>query len=87
MNKYLYRTSEAKTALGVGTQRLYDLINNGTLDARRLGRRTYITADSIEAFVASLPPVVTPTMAKAEHNRWSGRNPLAGVQQVEAEKE
>jgi hypothetical protein len=44
-----------------------------TLDARRFGKRTYITAQSIEAFVASLKPVVTPTLAKAEHDRWSGR--------------
>jgi excisionase family DNA binding protein len=73
MNKYLYRTSEAKAALGCGTSKLYDLINNGTLDARRFGKRTYITAQSIEAFVASLKPIVTPTLAKAEHDRWSGR--------------
>jgi len=65
MSKFLYRTSEAKAALGVGNTRLYELINNGTLDARRLGHRTYITADSLEAFAASLKPVMTPTMAKA----------------------
>jgi hypothetical protein len=72
VNKLLYRTSEARTALGCGTTRLYELINNGTLEARRLGHRTYITAESLEAFVSSLPPVVTPTMAKTEHDRWSG---------------
>jgi len=66
MAKFLYRTSEAKLALGVGNTRLYELINDGTLDARRLGKRTYITADSLEAFAASLKPIKTPTMAKAE---------------------
>jgi hypothetical protein len=71
--KFLYRTSEAKAAIGCGTTKLYELINSGVLDTRRSGRRTYITAASLEAFVASLPPVVTPTMAKAEHDRWSGR--------------
>jgi len=74
MSKFLYRTSEAKAALGCGTTRLYELINKGLLEARKLGHRTYITAASLEAFVASLPPVVTPTMAKLEHARWSGRN-------------
>jgi hypothetical protein len=54
-NKYLYRTNEAKAALGCGTSKLYDLINNGALDARKLEHRTYITAESLEAFVASLP--------------------------------
>jgi excisionase family DNA binding protein len=72
MSKYLYRTSEAKAALGCGTSKLYALINNGTLDARRFGKRTYITAESIEALVASLKPVVTPTLAKAGRGRWSG---------------
>jgi len=69
--KFLYRTSEAKAAIGCGTTKLYILINDGTLDARRFGKRTYITAESLAAFVASLKPVVTPTMAKAEHDRWS----------------
>jgi excisionase family DNA binding protein len=76
MSKYLYRTSEAKAALGCGNTKLYQLINDGTLDARRFGKRTYITAQSIEAFVASLKPVVTPTLAKAEHGRWSGHRKL-----------
>jgi excisionase family DNA binding protein len=63
--KLLYRTSEAKVALGVGTSRLYQLINDGTLKARRLGKLTYIEAASLETYVDSLPPVVTPTLAKA----------------------
>jgi hypothetical protein len=41
------------------------LINSGVLDARRFGKRTYITAQSLETFVASLPQAVTPTIAKA----------------------
>lgn len=58
-------------AIDCGTTTLYDLINKGLLEARRLGHRTYITAESLEAFVASLKPVVTPTMAKAKQNRLS----------------
>ena len=73
MAKFLYPVREARAAIGCGTTKFYALINNGKLEARRLGHRTYITAASLEAFVASLPPVVTPTMAKAEHDRWSGR--------------
>jgi excisionase family DNA binding protein len=64
--RLLYKTSEARAALDCGQSKFYDLINNGTLDARRFGRRTYITAESLEAFVANLPRAVTPTMAKAE---------------------
>jgi hypothetical protein len=64
MSKYLYKVSEAKAAIGIGVTKLYTLINDGTLEARRIGRRTYITADSLERFVANLPKLVTPTMAK-----------------------
>jgi hypothetical protein len=39
--KFLYRTSEAKAAIGCGTTKLYALINSGVLEARRFGRRTY----------------------------------------------
>src|SRR6516164_5061535 len=74
MKKLLYPAKQARAAIGCGSGTFYKLINNGTLDARRFGKRTYITAASLEAFVASLPPLVTPTMAKAEHDRWSGRN-------------
>ena len=70
--KLLYKTREAKAAIGCGTTTLYNLINRGILEARRLGHRTYITASSLEAFIASLPPLVTSTMAKAEHEKWSG---------------
>jgi hypothetical protein len=86
-SKFLYRTSEAKAALGCGTTMLHHLINSGILEARRLGKRTYITAASLEAFVASLPPVVTPTMAKAEPGRWSGRSPPTAIQEDGAERD
>lgn len=65
MNKLLYRASEARAAIGCGVTKFYELINNGTLDARRFGRRTYITGASLERFVEALKPAVTPTMAKA----------------------
>ena len=84
VKKSLYRTSEAKTVLSCGTTTLYDLINKEKLKAVRLGHRTYITAASLEAFVASLPSVVTPTMARAKHEKWAGhRRPRAKPQEDE----
>jgi hypothetical protein len=86
MTKLLYPRRKAEAALGCGHTMLYDLINKGLLEARRFGHRTYITAESLEAFVASLPPVVTPTMAKSKHDRWSGRsNPRPGPEEDVAE--
>jgi excisionase family DNA binding protein len=75
--KLLYRTSEAKAALGVGTTKLYELINNGTLDARRFGRRTYITAESLEAFVEALERAITPTIKTREGGAEPSHQPAA----------
>jgi hypothetical protein len=72
--RLLYRSREAMAAIGCGHSKFYDLINSGVLDARRFGARTYITAESLEAFVASLPRAITPTLAKAAHDRWSGHH-------------
>ena len=72
MQKLLYTTREARDAIGCGVTRLYEHINSGRLEARRFGRRTYITSESLPALVASMARVMTPTMAKAEHKRWSG---------------
>jgi hypothetical protein len=74
VNRLLYRAGEARAAIGCGVAKFYELINSGTLDARRFGKRTYITAESLEAFVGSLPRAVTPTLAKRAHEQWSGRN-------------
>jgi hypothetical protein len=71
--RLLYRSRDAMAAIGCGHTKFYDLINTGILDARRFGKRTYITVESLEAFVASLPRAVPPTIAKAEHEAWAGR--------------
>jgi hypothetical protein len=52
-------------AIGCGVTKFYELVNASVLDVRRFGRRTLVTAESLEAFVASLPRAMTPTM-KAE---------------------
>jgi excisionase family DNA binding protein len=51
-----YPPKEAFVAIGCGKTKGYELIAEGKLDARRLGGRTRITAQSIEAYLASLPP-------------------------------
>jgi hypothetical protein len=72
MSKFLYRASEARASLGCGVTKFYELINSGMLDARRFGRRTYITGASLEGFVETLKPIVTPTMAKTEQPQEIG---------------
>jgi excisionase family DNA binding protein len=69
MQKLLYTTTEAKAVIGCGTTRLYELLANGRLRARRLGHRTMIEAESLRELVDSLPRVITPTM-----RRWASRD-------------
>ena len=51
-----YGIAEACAALGIGRTRLYALIAEGRIEARACGGRTLIPADSLRAFLASLPP-------------------------------
>jgi excisionase family DNA binding protein len=53
----LYSPKETETLLSVSHAQLYRLIGAGRLDARKIGSRTLITAESIEAFLASLPKI------------------------------
>lgn len=64
--KLLYRVDEARAALGVGLTKLYELLASGELEAKRLGRRTLITAESLERYVESLPAHTTPGMRAHE---------------------
>ena len=50
-----YRIEDARRCLGLGTTKLYELIGTGALDARKAGGRTLITAESLRAYLASLP--------------------------------
>jgi len=56
-NRALYSPRETETLLSVSHAQLYRLIGAGRLDARKIGSRTLITAESIEAFLASLPKI------------------------------
>jgi excisionase family DNA binding protein len=51
---------QAATAAGVGHDNIYAAIRAGTLDARKLGRRTIITRDALERFLATLPRMELP---------------------------
>jgi hypothetical protein len=53
--RMLYGTKETEALLSVSHAQLYRLIGAGRLDARKIGARTFITAESIIEFLASLP--------------------------------
>lgn len=55
--KLTFTMKEASVALGVGKTTLYAAIAEGRLAAVKLGNRTLIPADSLRAWLASLPTV------------------------------
>jgi hypothetical protein len=47
------------TGGAVTRTRLFDLIKNGEIDARKVGRRTIVMADSLRDFLARQPKAAT----------------------------
>jgi excisionase family DNA binding protein len=48
--------ADAVKASGIGRTSLYELIGAGKIEARKAGNRTLIPAESLRAYIASLPP-------------------------------
>ncbi len=65
--RLVYSIKQACDALCVGRTKLYQLIAGGFLDARALGGRTVVTADSLNAFLAALPPAQIRKSARGDH--------------------
>jgi len=53
----LCSVEEAGRLLSIGRSRIYELMNDGELDSRKLGKRRLITTASIESFANSLTSV------------------------------
>ena len=54
MDKLLYRPKEAAKALGIGRDKLYDLMRSGRLESHKDGGARLITAEALRAYVALL---------------------------------
>ena len=52
--KLLMAIPEALDSLGIGRSTLYELIEKGQLERVHIGRRSFITAASLKAFVDRL---------------------------------
>lgn len=46
---------EVRAATGLGRTKLYSLIGSGELKARKIGKRTIILKEDLEAFLNNLP--------------------------------
>ena len=53
----MHPVDRACTISGSGRTNIYELINLKLLDARKLGRRTLVTDESLRRFLAGLPPL------------------------------
>lgn len=52
--KLSYSIEEVHAVTGLGKTKLYQLINTEKLKARKIGKRTIILKDDLEAFLANL---------------------------------
>jgi excisionase family DNA binding protein len=52
-----HSVTEVTARLGICRQRVYDLINEKKLVARKLGRRTLILESDLRAFLEGLPTI------------------------------
>ena len=52
-----YSIPQVMAKIGIGRDKLYGLIREGKLPARKLGRRTLIVASDLDAFLKSLPVI------------------------------
>lgn len=50
-----YTMEEAAEAVSVGRTRIYAAVKNGSLKARKFGRRTIILREDLETFARNLP--------------------------------
>lgn len=46
---------DAANFIGLSRSRLYELIGDGSIEARKLGSRTVVPTESLKAFVAASP--------------------------------
>jgi excisionase family DNA binding protein len=54
LDKLLYRPKEAATVLGIGRDKLYDLMRSGRLQSVKDGGARFITAAALHAYVDKL---------------------------------
>jgi len=54
-NPLLYPVRDACVVVGISRSGIYRLLNDGTLSAKKIGRRTLVTAESIRLYIDSCP--------------------------------
>lgn len=68
VDKVLFSVPEVMAATGLGRSTLYVAMASGRLEPRKLGRRTMVTRDALDRFVASLPVGLDPNDGPLANN-------------------
>ena len=58
--KMAFSVEEAAIRADLGRDAIYEAVRQGKLEAKKLGRRTLITADALRRFLDALPPLQLP---------------------------
>jgi excisionase family DNA binding protein len=61
--KMAFSVEGAAIRAGVGRDAIYAAVREGKLEAKKMGRRTLITADALRRFLDALPPLQLPPAA------------------------
>lgn len=54
--KLSFSIKEASAVIGCGLTKVYEVLNDGSLPGRKLGRRTIILKEDLELFLSNLQP-------------------------------
>ena len=60
VEKLAFSIDEAVARTNIGRDGIYRAIRENRLDAKKMGRRTLIPADSLRRFIEGLPPLRLP---------------------------
>jgi excisionase family DNA binding protein len=60
--KMAFSVDEAAIRTDLGRDAIYAAVREGRLEAKKLGRRTLITADALRRFLDALPPLQLPPL-------------------------
>lgn len=77
MDRVLYSIREFRELTGIGRTQIYELLKHGDLEAVKVGKRTFITAAQVEAWVKHLPKY-RPTGATREGETAAGKEGSKG---------
>jgi excisionase family DNA binding protein len=58
MTPMTYTIEGAVKASGLPRTTIYELLGSGKIQAKKAGRRTLIPAESLQAYLANLPPAI-----------------------------